>query len=194
MVQKKRPSRSRVVRKLDEKRQSAERKKKIAKRRAAGITEHWYELVEYFDPANIKTVTLDEVQGYRTFLHGFVEDMAIVEVSHNLPEDQIKMLGVRLGEMGVKALIVSDNVKFMKLRPCSVEECELLDEADTEKKGQLFTRAGGGTRSESDSIGNSSRWPRLAADLTASDQDGSEDTDAGETPEDPGRDPLDSDG
>jgi len=175
---------SRRVRKLEEKRREQTRKEKLTARRAKGIVEHWYELVEYFDPTAIRTVDLKETQGYRTFVHGVIEEMTVVEVPSTMPAETITSLGVQLGEMGIRALIVSDNVHFMKLRPCSLEECELLDEADTNQKGQVFARHGGGTGSQPDSDGSSSRWPRLSPGTSESDQDDAEDSDEPEAPED----------
>jgi hypothetical protein len=176
---------TRKVRKLTEKRQAQDRKAKLLERRAKGIIEHWYELVEYFDPAAIRTVDLKEAQGYRTFVHGVIDDMTIVEVPATMPGDTIQRLGVQLGEMGIRALIISDSVRFMKLRPCSLEECELLDEADTEKKGQVFARTGSGAGSQSDGDGSSSSWPRLLPGTPDGDQDDAQDADEPEAAEDP---------
>ena len=149
--------------------------------------EHWYELVEYFDPEKIETINLPQTQGYRSFVRGVVKDLVIVEVPSSMPSARIKGLAISLGEMGFKALIVSDNVKFMKLRPCSAEESELLDEADPEKKGRIFapTRNGNGAGSESDGVGGSGARDGSPTHTPGGDQDDSEDAHGGEAREDP---------
>lgn len=155
--QKKSRSPSRIVRRLDEKRDEKERQQRIAARRAKGIVEHWYEVIEYFDPTKIETVDMPAAQGYRTFVHGVIDELTIVEVPNDMPNDQVRAYGEELGRMGLRVLLVSSNVRFMKLRPCSIEECELFDETDSEKKGTIFARlrgsaeSGDGPRSEPDS-------------------------------------------
>lgn len=152
----------------------------------------WYEVTAYFDPLKIKTVDLPEAQGYRTFMHGTIPDgdpkggdLTIIEADSKMPSQQIQQLGKSLGSMGINALIISDNVRFVKLRACSVEECELLDEADSEKKGRIFAPHVHGTGSESDGDGSSSRWPRSAPDSSGGDQDDAEDGDGSPPREDP---------
>lgn len=160
---------------LDAKRRK-HRKEKAAKEGYA--IEHWYELIAYFDPAKIETIDLPQTQGYRSFIHGTIDNYAIIQVPSNMPAAQIKGLGTALGKMNFKTLIVSDNVKFMKLRPCSEEESELLDEADSEKKGSIFVPTGDGARPKPDSIGGGGgEAEEPTASPSGSDQDDSEDAD-----------------
>lgn len=130
----------RKVRRLDEKRKAKARREKIKERRKRGVIEQWFELIEYFDPRQIKTVDIPEADGYRTFIHGVLDEMIIVEVPSAMSAEAIKEYGERLATMGIRALIVSEQVRFLKLRPCSVEECEILDGTDNEKKGQVVAR------------------------------------------------------
>lgn len=161
----------RKVRRLDKKRKEKERRDKIKDRRKRGVVEQWYELQEYFDPRQIKTVNIPEADGYRTFIHGVIDEMIVVEVPSTMPAKAITEYGEKLGEMGIRALIVSDQVRFLKLRPCSPEECDLLDEADSEKKGQIIARTSGRAGSVPDGDGGSGGQPGPATGGAGGDQD-----------------------
>jgi hypothetical protein len=138
--------------------------------RSRKLGEQWFELVTYFDPEQIRSFDIQQTQGHRTFIHGLIDDMTVVEVPSTMSPAKVQEYGVALGEMGIKALIVSDNVRFMKLRTCSAQECELLDEKDTSKKGHinaLSSRA----RPKPDSDGSGSPEPSDGDSASGSDQD-----------------------
>lgn len=84
----------------------------------------WYELISYFDPDEIKPVP---VEG-RVFLMGAVNDIPIVEVARDTPEDKLESLAQWLEEAGIEALVVTEGVKFLRLRPAKPAECAVLEE------------------------------------------------------------------
>jgi hypothetical protein len=87
-------------------------------------TEHWYEVVEYFDADAIQKLPVD---GGSAFIMGKLDEVNIVEVGKGTPMDAIKRLGEWLKENGIDALLVSEGVKFMKLRPATDTQSEKLD-------------------------------------------------------------------
>ena len=86
--------------------------------------EHWYEVIEYFDASEIKRLP---VEGGDAFIMGKLDDVTIVEVGKGTPMDAVKRLGEWLKENGIDALLVSEGVKFMKLRPASENQATKLD-------------------------------------------------------------------
>jgi len=87
-------------------------------------TEHWYEVIEYFDADAIQKLPVD---GGSAFIMGKLDEVNIVEVGKGTPMDAIKRLGEWLKENGIDALLVSEGVKFMKLRPATDSQSEKLD-------------------------------------------------------------------
>jgi hypothetical protein len=178
---------TRKVRRIEE-----ARKKREAKKRPPRKPAHWYELVEYFEPEAIKRVRLPETQGYRTFHHGTIDDMLIVEVDKEMPNALVQEFGEALAKSGLKAFIVSNNVRFLRLRRVSAEESELLDDVDENDRGTLYapdTR--NGSEPDGDGAGSARREPH--AGVVRGDQDDAEGTDAGSSEEDRSADSESSD-
>jgi len=93
--------------------------------------EHWYEVVEYFDASEIKRLPVD---GGSAFIMGKLDDVTIVEVGKGTPMEAVKRLGEWLKENGIDALLVSEGVKFMKLRPASEDQAAKLDRYEQVKR------------------------------------------------------------
>jgi hypothetical protein len=87
--------------------------------------EHWYELLEYFDPEKIQKLP---VKDGRAFIMGRLDGVTIVEVGSDMPQAQIAKLGTWLKENGIEALVVSAGVRFLKLATVSDELEATLDE------------------------------------------------------------------
>ena len=174
----------RKIRRIEEARKNKARLQAQSNRLNRGEVSHWHELISYCPPDEIKPVDLKLSQGYRTFVHGSIEDLRIVEVPSNMPSESVKALGESMGALGVKALIISDNVRFMKLRPCTFEECELLDETDSEKTGTLYAKGSHGTGPESNGHGDSGNGSAAAPNSPGGGEDKSTGTDASPAGED----------
>lgn len=90
----------------------------------------WYELVAHFDAHKIKAIP---VEG-RAFLMGAVSGINVVEVSRDTPDEQLAQLASWLDAQGIEAIVVSEGVRFMKLKPATPEENEVLE---AHLKGEL---------------------------------------------------------
>jgi hypothetical protein len=95
--------------------------------------EHWYEVVEYFDASEIKRLPVD---GGDAFIMGKLDDVTIVEVGKGTPMDVVQRLGAYLKEHGIDALLVSEGVKFMKLKPASEDQATKLDMYEQTKRAE----------------------------------------------------------
>jgi hypothetical protein len=93
--------------------------------------EHWYEVTEYFDASEIKRLPVD---GGEAYIMGKLDDVTIVEVAKKTPMDVVKRLGEWLKENGIDALLVSEGVKFMKLKPASEDQAAQLDRYEQTKR------------------------------------------------------------
>jgi hypothetical protein len=85
---------------------------------------HWYGIEDYFDPTQIEAVP---VKG-AGFMMGVLEDMVVIEVPKAMASDNnLVRLGQQLSSMGIKALIIQEGVRFLRLRSVSDEERNKLD-------------------------------------------------------------------
>jgi hypothetical protein len=106
-----------------------ERAKKVAKRRTrkggklrkAG--QHWYVLEEYFDENKKEIIGINE-SGY---MLGVLEDFVIVRIPETMPIIEVDALGIRLAEMGIKALIVKEGIRLLRLREVTGEREKKLN-------------------------------------------------------------------
>jgi hypothetical protein len=100
------------------------------KRKRASVArkpgEHWYQIVEYFDPDGIQTLPMKQGSSY---IMGSIGDMVIVSVSRDTNQATVERLGEYLSEHGLEALIVSEGVTFLKLRLADHKEEKKLDAA-----------------------------------------------------------------
>lgn len=83
----------------------------------------WYELVAHFDADKIKAVP---VEG-RAFLMGKINQIHVVEVARATPQEQLGKLASWLEENGIEAIVVSEGVRFMKLKPVTDAEYDMLE-------------------------------------------------------------------
>jgi hypothetical protein len=104
------------------KRSAARRTRKGGKLRKAG--QHWYELEEYFDEKQKKIIGVNE-SGY---MLGVLEDFVVVQVPEDYPLVDLDLLGNRLADMGIKALIVKEGIRFLRLREITGEQEKKLNE------------------------------------------------------------------
>ena len=95
--------------------------------------EHWYEVIEYFDASAIERLPVD---GGDAYIMGKLDEVNIVEVGKGTPMEAIKRLGGYLKENGIDALLVSEGVKFMKLRPASEDQASKLDRYEQTKRAE----------------------------------------------------------
>lgn len=106
-----------------------ERLKKRGKNavRDARAGEHWYELVNTFDPTQIKLLPLPE--GKRAFLMGVLDDLVIVEVPKDTSTEAARGFQQFLQAQGLKsaAIVVTAGVQFMKLRRVDDKQARVLD-------------------------------------------------------------------
>lgn len=91
--------------------------------------EHWYELTEYFDPTKIETLPMKQGKSY---LMGTVNGILVVQVSQDTSAETVQRLGEYLSTHGLEAVLVSDNIRFMKLRALDAKEERKLDFAQRE--------------------------------------------------------------
>lgn len=97
------------------------RKRKPNKLRLA--KKYWYELEAYFDPKEIEAIPV--LDG--GFMMGILEDFVVVEVSKDKSMEEINMLGAYLEKSGLKALIVREGIKFLRLTEVDKEKVVELD-------------------------------------------------------------------
>jgi len=95
--------------------------------------EHWYEVTEYFDASEIKRLPVD---GGDAYIMGKLDDVTIVEVGKGTPMDVVKRLGGYLKDNGIDALLISEGVKFMKLKPASEDQAAKLDRYEQTKRAE----------------------------------------------------------
>lgn len=95
--------------------------RKGGKLRKAG--QHWYELEAYFDIKAREIIGVNE-SGY---MRGVLEDFVVVQVPEEKSVEEINVLGARLADMGIKALVVKEGITFLRLREVSGEQEKTLN-------------------------------------------------------------------
>jgi hypothetical protein len=83
--------------------------------------EQWFEVVSCFDPARIEHFPYGP-NGERAFVLGALDKLLVVEVPRTMDGESIGALGRHLSESGKEALIVSEGIRFLRLRALSVSE------------------------------------------------------------------------
>ena len=104
------------------KRVAARRNRTGGKFRKAG--KHWYEIEAYFDEKRREIIGVNE-SGY---MLGVLEDFVIVEVPPNKTPVEINVIGTRLAEMGIKALVIQQGIRFLRLKEISGEQEKKLND------------------------------------------------------------------
>lgn len=113
--------------------------------------EHWYELVDYWNPDDITRISPDEP----VFLMGMIEgpgpDVIVVEVPEDTTREKIERLGSWLSGQGIHALIVRAGIRFLRLKKASPEQTRKLDEhvRETAKRAHEARKEGEHAAAES---------------------------------------------
>ena len=107
------------------KKRARKRTRKGGKLRKAGS--HWYELEMYFDEKARELIGVNE----SGFMRGVLEDFVIVQVPEDKSIEEINVLGIRLADMGIKALVVKEGITFLRLREVSGEQESTLNKMMT---------------------------------------------------------------
>lgn len=84
---------------------------------------HWYEIKAYFDPRNAVATPVED----SGFMIGVLEEFVVVEVPESFSQDAIMRIGAQLSDIGVKALVVREGIRFLKLSGCAPEQERQLD-------------------------------------------------------------------
>jgi hypothetical protein len=92
--------------------------------------EHWYELVEHFDARHIERLP---VKDGRAFIMGRLDEAVVVEVSKETDQQKLVQIGQWLEKHGLDSIIVTDDIRFVKLRPCTEEIERKLDASQMKK-------------------------------------------------------------
>ncbi len=82
--------------------------------------ERWFELLDAFDPANAKRI-LPKLAN-RTFIRGKIGETMVVEIPKDATADVVQAIQRSLAAMGHDALIVTEGIRFLKVRVCSLTE------------------------------------------------------------------------
>jgi len=88
--------------------------------------EHWYEITAYFDADGIQPLPVDPQAGRAFIMPGMIQDMTIVEVSRDY-ERQEELEAWLTKQLGVAPLIITDDVRFVRLSTPSPELERELD-------------------------------------------------------------------
>jgi hypothetical protein len=131
-------------------------KKHLVGRRAH---DGWYEIVDTAEDAR-RITSVKEAEGYRCFFRGPVGDVVIIEVPEDMPNDARDALGRSLSAQGVSVLLVTERIKFYRLRRARPDE---------EKKLNAHTQVENGEASASAPAEHEAPEDPLAGPLTDSD-------------------------
>lgn len=107
-------------------------------------TPHWFEMIDASAAQSIQrlenapNLNLELLDKHRVFVRGSLDKMFWIEVPAGMDALEVQKLGSKLAEQGVDALIVSDQIRFVRLRMCSAEEEELLDAHAEEKATKII--------------------------------------------------------
>lgn len=125
--------------------------------------ERWFKIEEYFSPDKAQRL---EMEGGKAFLRGKIRNFLILEVSRDVPASTMAAIKESLAKEGIRALIITDDIRFVKLRMCSPEEeRQLNDQPAVQEK-----TAEAGSSEDSDRSGVGS-----VADGDGTDRNGHED-------------------
>jgi len=102
--------------------------------------EHWYELVDLFDPAKIQALPVVANVG-RTHVLGSLRDMLIVEFPASADPGAVRALLRQMAAQGAGPVFaVSEGVRFVRLRALDAAEERAVDEEV--QRGEAAERAG----------------------------------------------------
>lgn len=89
--------------------------------------EHWYELIEYFDPHAIQRIPGPS----NAFMMGMLQDAIVVQIPEGTEPEEVPQFVAALSAKGIDnpVLVVTDKVRFVKLGTVSEEMEARLDAA-----------------------------------------------------------------
>lgn len=91
---------------------------------------HWYELEAFFDPKLIEATPIEN----SGFMLGILEDFVVVEYKKDMTSEAIDQIGHKLNAMGLKAMMVPEGIRFMRLRGVTDEEERTMNEFMEDRK------------------------------------------------------------
>lgn len=156
--------------------------------------EHWYELIELFNPAEIRRVPY---AGSNAYLMGMLQDAIVVEVPEGSDYSAMMQFTAQLRKAGLSAppIFIYPGVRFLKIATippemeAKLDAAGILEEPDEEDPDERGTEgvdaAGAGPEPSGDGLGR----PRLAVVAP-----GSNGRDSHEEPERAGEDGTSADG
>ena len=106
------------------------RTRKGGKLRKAGS--HWYELEAYFDERENQIIKVND----SGFMRGVLEDFVVVEVPREKSMSDISRIGALLARNGVKALVVQEGIRMLRLKEISGERVAELDAIMEKQKAE----------------------------------------------------------
>lgn len=119
------PTRAQLLAKVSRLERQIERLRRPDAMRRAG--EHWYELVDLFDPTKFETFPLDGIGP--SYVLGTLQGMIILEVPVGTPHEAIRALLRKLREQGAPPVFaVTQGVRFVRLRALDADEERKIDE------------------------------------------------------------------
>lgn len=119
--------------------------------RKAVEEDRWFELVEYFDATKIVRLPADKMHGQRVFLLGMYHDCLVVEVPKEARYREVQQLRdvIREATNGAPTIIVTSDVRFLKLRMVDDQTVERLNAAVEKKDDEAAEQTGTGEAPES---------------------------------------------
>ncbi len=93
----------------------------------------WYRMCEMFDGSKRESVPFKDMRAY---VEGKIGDLVVMSYPRDTPLEMIGKFANHLRkrtDLKGRCLVVSDDVKFMRLEPASEEEVRRLDEVPEPK-------------------------------------------------------------
>jgi hypothetical protein len=106
-------------------------KPKKPKRKPSRARPGWYQLVSYFKDADLEATPIAGA-----FFRGVLEEMVIVEVPKNFHEEKLGELAVWLENNGIKAMVVQEGIRFLKIKPATADQRAVLEAHHREEQKQ----------------------------------------------------------
>jgi hypothetical protein len=110
---------------------------KKPKRRVARLMpgEHWFEAIGYFDPAGATLVPVGDAGGPRAFVLGALDDLLVVEIPRDMGATALEAVGTHLAQAGKHAILVTEGIRFLKLRLCTHAEAQEIEAKTAAESG-----------------------------------------------------------
>lgn len=93
--------------------------------------ERWYQLVAMFDDQDLRATPIKGA-----FFRGALDKLTIVEVQKDFPDEQYGPLASWLENNGIEAIVVKEGVRFLRIKPATKAEAEVLDKHMAEQAAE----------------------------------------------------------